>query len=67
MNNLASAAWKKALNTGLTSGILAIMISLIGMVESFGDTFIINRFRQPGRYHAHGTDFDPDLRCDQDL
>jgi len=44
MNNLASAAWKKALNTGLISGILAIMISLIGMVESFGDTFIINRF-----------------------
>jgi branched-chain amino acid transport system permease protein len=44
MNNLASAAWKKALNTGLISGFLAIMISLIGMVESFGDTFIINRF-----------------------
>jgi hypothetical protein len=44
MNNLASANWKKALNTGLISGILAIMISLIGMVESFGDTFIINRF-----------------------
>lgn len=44
MNNLAPAAWKKALNTGLISGVLAIMISLIGMVESFGDVFIINRF-----------------------
>lgn len=44
MNNLASTAWKKALNTGLICGILAIMISLIGMVESFGDTYIINRF-----------------------
>lgn len=43
MDNLVTTPWKKALQTGLTSGAIVVMISLVGMVESFGDTYIINR------------------------
>jgi branched-chain amino acid transport system permease protein len=44
MEPTVSSPWRQALRTGLISGAIAVMIALVGMVESFGDTYVINRF-----------------------
>jgi branched-chain amino acid transport system permease protein len=44
MDKTIASPWKQALRTGLISGAIAILISLVGMVESFSDTFIINPY-----------------------
>jgi len=41
MKNDLSFPWKLALNGGLTAGGVAILVSLVGLVESFSDSYII--------------------------
>jgi branched-chain amino acid transport system permease protein len=42
MNTETSSIWKKAFNNGLISGALCILVMLVGLVEAFGDTYIIS-------------------------
>jgi branched-chain amino acid transport system permease protein len=42
MNTETSSIWKKAINSGLISGALCILVMLVGLVEAFGDTDVIS-------------------------
>lgn len=42
MNTEISSIWKKAINNGLISGVLCLLMILVGLVESFGRTDIIS-------------------------
>ena len=42
MNTETSSIWKKAFNNGLISGSLCLLVMLVGLVEAFGDTYIIS-------------------------
>src|SRR4030042_6279295 len=42
MKTEMSSTWKKAFNNGLISGALCLLVMLVGLVESFGDTYIIS-------------------------
>ena len=42
MNAETSSPWKQALNSGLISGVICLLVMLVGLVESFGDTYIIS-------------------------
>jgi branched-chain amino acid transport system permease protein len=41
MKKEASSLWRQALSTGLIAGAIAVLVSLVGLVESFSDTDII--------------------------
>jgi hypothetical protein len=41
MKTVPSAVWKQALRSGLIAGGIAILVSLVGLVESFSDDDII--------------------------
>jgi branched-chain amino acid transport system permease protein len=41
MKTQSSSIWKQAINNGVITGAVCILIMLIGLVESFSDTFII--------------------------
>jgi branched-chain amino acid transport system permease protein len=41
MNTETTFPWKKALNSGLISGVLCLLVMLVGLVEAFGETYII--------------------------
>jgi branched-chain amino acid transport system permease protein len=36
-----SSIWKQSFSSGLIAGALCLLVSLVGMVESFGDTYIV--------------------------
>lgn len=42
MSEKQTSLWRKALNTGLFGGGVAIYLSLVGMVEGFGERYIIS-------------------------
>lgn len=42
MKTKTQSIWKLAINSGLISGFLCIMVMLVGMVESFSKTYIIS-------------------------
>jgi branched-chain amino acid transport system permease protein len=42
MNTETSSIWKKAFNNGLISGAICLLVMLVGLVESFGETYIIS-------------------------
>jgi branched-chain amino acid transport system permease protein len=42
MKTETSSIWKKAFNNGLISGALCLLVMLVGLVESFGDTYVIS-------------------------
>src|SRR4030066_1042451 len=42
MNTETSSIWKKAFNSGLISGALCLLVMLVGLVEAFGDAYIIS-------------------------
>jgi branched-chain amino acid transport system permease protein len=42
MNIETSSIWKKAFNNGLIAGALCLLVMLVGLVEAFGDTYIIS-------------------------
>ena len=42
MKTETSSIWKNAINSGLISGALSLLVILVGMVESFGDANIIS-------------------------
>jgi branched-chain amino acid transport system permease protein len=44
MKTETSSIWKKAFNNGLISGALCLLVMLVGLVESFGKTYIISGF-----------------------
>lgn len=41
MKNDLSFPWKLALSAGATAGIISILVSLVGLVESFSDSYVI--------------------------
>lgn len=41
MKTETSSFWKKAINTGLISGVICVLITLVGLVESFAKTDVI--------------------------
>ena len=41
MKTETSSLWKKAINSGLISGIISILVPLVGMVESFEETSVV--------------------------
>jgi len=42
MQNSASSPWKQAVQSGLIAGAIAVLLSLVGMVASFSERFIIS-------------------------
>jgi branched-chain amino acid transport system permease protein len=42
MNTETSSIWKKAFNNGVISGALCLLVMLVGLVEAFGDAYIIS-------------------------
>lgn len=42
MKTETSLIWKKAVNNGLISGALCLLVMLVGLVESFGDNYVIS-------------------------
>jgi branched-chain amino acid transport system permease protein len=42
MKTETPSLWKKAFNTGLISGVICLLVMLVGLVEAFGDTYIIS-------------------------
>jgi len=42
MNTESSSIWKKAFNNGLISGAICILVMLVGLVEAFGDAYVIS-------------------------
>jgi len=42
MKTEKSTIWKKAINNGLLAGALCLLVMLVGLVEAFGDTYIIS-------------------------
>jgi branched-chain amino acid transport system permease protein len=42
MKTETSSIWKKALNSGLIAGGICILVMLVGLVEAFGDTYIVS-------------------------
>jgi branched-chain amino acid transport system permease protein len=42
MKTETSSIWKKAFNNGAISGALCLLVILVGLVESFGDTYVIS-------------------------
>ncbi len=43
MQTQASSPWKQAIQSGLIGGGIAVLLSLVGMVESFSERFIVSR------------------------
>jgi branched-chain amino acid transport system permease protein len=41
MNTETSSIWKKAVNNGALAGGLCLLVALVGLVEAFGDTYVI--------------------------
>jgi branched-chain amino acid transport system permease protein len=42
MSEVSTSIWRKAINTGLFGGGIAVFLALVGMVEAFGERYIIN-------------------------
>jgi branched-chain amino acid transport system permease protein len=42
MNTEKASPWKNAFNTGLISGVICLLVMLVGLVEAFGETYIIS-------------------------
>ena len=40
--SLDASAWKQAIRTGLTSGGIVVLLSLVGIVVTFGQRFIVS-------------------------
>jgi len=41
MKTETTSIWKQSISNGLIAGALCVLVSLVGMVESFGDTYIV--------------------------
>lgn len=50
MQTSASSPWKQAIQTGLIAGTIAVLLSLVGMVASFRERFIISGFFTMGQF-----------------